>query len=185
MTDDLLHQARHLHIASYFLQSALQPGLPGLFARARSAGLTTSLDTNWDPSGDWRGFDKLLPLVDVFLPNQNEALAISGASTLEDALHTLAQKCPAVAVKCGSQGAYASQAGISAAAPALALQVVDTVGAGDNFDAGFLYGWLNGWSLEKTLRLATACGSLSTRLAGGVSAQPTLQEAITYVQSTG
>ena len=124
-------------------------------------------------------------LMDVFLPNKNEALAISRLSTLEDALQNLAQKCSAVAVKCGSHGALASQAGISAHAPALELQVVDAVGAGDNFDAGFLYGWLNGWSLEKTLRLATACGSLSTRAAGGVSAQPTLQEAITYVQSTG
>jgi sugar/nucleoside kinase (ribokinase family) len=185
VTDDLLRQARHLHIASYFLQSALQPGLPDLFTRARSAGLTTSLDTNWDPSGEWLGFDKLLPLVDVFLPNQNEALAISAASTMEDALQNLAQKCLAVAVKCGSHGAYASQAGISAHTPALAVQVVDTVGAGDSFDAGFLYGWLNGWSLEKTLRMATACGSLSTCAAGGVSAQPTLQEVINYVQSTG
>ncbi len=70
VTDDLLHQARHLHIASYFLQSALQPGLPGLFARAHSAGLTTSLDTNWDPSGNWRGFDELLPVVDVFHPTR-------------------------------------------------------------------------------------------------------------------
>jgi sugar/nucleoside kinase (ribokinase family) len=185
VTEKMLRQARHLHVASYFLQSALQPGLPGLFSRARAVGLTTSLDTNWDPSGEWRGFDELLPLVDVFLPNENEALAISGASTLEDSLHTLTQKCPAVAVKRGSHGAYASQAGISAATPALAVQVVDAVGAGDNFDAGFLYGWLNSWHLEKSLQLAIACGSLSTRLAGGVSAQPTLQEAMAYVQFTG
>ncbi len=110
VSENILRQARHLHVASYFLQSALQPGLPSLFSRARSAGLTTSLDTNWDPSGAWRGFDDLLRLVDVFLPNQNEALAISAASTLEDALHILAQKCPLVAIKCGKGGAYAVRA---------------------------------------------------------------------------
>jgi sugar/nucleoside kinase (ribokinase family) len=69
--------------------------------------------------------------------------------------------------------------------PALLMQVVDTVGAGDNFDAGFLYGWLNGWSLEKALRLATTCGSLSTQGVGEVSTQPTLQQAMQYVQSIG
>ena len=185
VTENILLQARHLHVASYFLQSALQPDLPSLFSRARAAGLTTSLDTNWDPSGAWRGFDDLLRLVDVFLPNQNEALAISAASTLEDALHVLAQKCPLVAIKCGKDGAYAAQGSDTTYAPALVVQVVDAIGAGDNFDAGFLYGWLNGWKLERSLQLAAACGSLSTRSAGGVSAQPTLQEAMSYVQSPG
>jgi sugar/nucleoside kinase (ribokinase family) len=185
VTSDLLRQARHLHVASYFLQSALRPGLPDLFVRAHAAGLTTSLDTNWDPSGGWLGFKQLLPLVDIFLPNQNEAFAISGADRLEDAVHSLAQVCPVVAVKCGRGGAHAVQAGNTAYAPAIAVQVVDAIGAGDNFDAGFLYGWLNGWSLEKSLQLATACGSLSTHAAGGVSAQPTLQEAMNYVQCSG
>jgi sugar/nucleoside kinase (ribokinase family) len=185
VTTDLLRQARHLHVASYFLQSALRPGLPDLFNRAHAAGLTTSLDTNWDPSGGWLGFRQLLPLVDIFLPNQNEALTISGAEKLEDALHSLAQECPVVAVKCGKGGAYAIQAGNIVYAPAIAVQVVDAIGAGDNFDAGFLCGWLDGWNLEKSLQLATACGSLSTRAAGGVSAQPILQEAMNYVQCSG
>ena len=185
VTDGILSQARHLHVASYFLQTALQPGLPKLFARAHSAGLTTSLDTNWDPSGKWRGVDELLRLTDVFLPNENEAIAISSSSPLEDPLKNLGQKCRVVAVKSGIQGAFAIQAGKTTYAPALPVQVVDTVGAGDNFDAGFIYGWLSGWSLEKSLQLAVACGSLSTRGPGGVSSQPTLQEALGYVQSAG
>jgi sugar/nucleoside kinase (ribokinase family) len=185
VTDNLLRQTHHLHVAAYFLQTALRPGLPDLFARARAVGLTTSLDTNWDPSGEWRGFDELLRLTDILLPNENEALALSGASTLENALQILGQKCQVVAVKCGRRGAYAVQGGITAYAPALPVQVVDTVGAGDTFDAGFLFGWLNAWSLEKTLMLATACGSLSTQAVGGTSAQPTLEEAMKYVQSVG
>jgi sugar/nucleoside kinase (ribokinase family) len=180
-----LQKARHLHVASYFLQAALQPGLPDLFQRAHTLGLTTSLDTNWDPSGKWRGFEELLGQVDVFLPNENEALALSGLSTVEAAAGALGQKCGVVAVKQGARGALACRGKQVARAGALPVQVVDTVGAGDTFDAGFLHGFLNGWSLEKTLSLAAACGSLSTRAAGGTSAQPTLDEAMLYVSPVG
>lgn len=185
VSDSLLQKSRHLHVASYFLQTALQPGLPELFQRAHALDLTVSLDTNWDPSGQWRGFEELLHQTDVFLPNRNEALAISGASSLEAALHDLGQKSRAVAIKCGEQGALACRGDEIARVPALPVQVVDTVGAGDSFDAGFLYGWLNGWSLDRSLALAAACGSLSTRAAGGTSAQPTLDEAMRYLPRAG
>ena len=181
VTDSLLQKARHLHVASYFLQTSLQPGLPDLFQRARALGLTTSLDTNWDPSGAWFGMDEVLGGADVFLPNAHEAMAVSGASDLENALQTLSRKIQVVAIKCGGEGAWACRGDETVRVPALPVQVVDTVGAGDSFDAGFLYGWLNGWSLIKALALATACGSLSTRRAGGTSAQPTLEEAIGYL----
>jgi sugar/nucleoside kinase (ribokinase family) len=182
VTHDLLQKAAHLHIASYFLQTALQPGLPELFQRAHALGLTTSLDTNWDPSGMWSGVDQLLDRVDVFLPNRSEALAISRASDLKSALQILSRKCRVVAVKCGQDGAQARRGDAAARAAALPVEVVDTVGAGDTFDAGFLFGCLNSWSLEKTLALAATCGSLSTRQAGGTSAQPSLEEAMQYVQ---
>jgi sugar/nucleoside kinase (ribokinase family) len=185
VTHAMLQQARHLHVASYFLQTALQPGLPDLFQRAHALGLTTSLDTNWDPSGAWRGFDELLAGADVFLPNANEALALSGLSTLEAALENLSRKSRVVAVKCGREGALACRGKERVRVSALPVQVVDTIGAGDSFDAGFLYGWLNDWSLARTLALATACGSLSTRAAGGTSAQPGLEEALKYVTSAG
>ena len=181
--EDLLRQSRHLHVGSYFLQTSLQPGLPDLFARARSLGLTTSLDPNWDPSGKWLGFDQLLRQVDVFLPNENEAQAMTGAGSVEDAVDKLHQKCGTLAVKLGAQGALACRGDETARVSALKLQVVDTTGAGDSFDAGFLYGYLNGWNLEKALSLAAACGSLSTRSTGGTAAQPTLEEAMRYVQS--
>ncbi len=185
VTDALLQQARHLHIASYFLQTALQPGLPDLFQRAHLLSLTTSLDTNWDPSGAWHALDELLDLVDVFLPNANEAIALTGASTVEVAAEALGRKCGLVAVKLGARGALACRGEEVARANAFPVQVVDTVGAGDSFDAGFLSGWLNGWKLEKALQLGAVCGSLSTRAAGGTSAQPGLDEAIKYVPSAG
>jgi sugar/nucleoside kinase (ribokinase family) len=181
VSDALLIRSRHLHVASYFLQTALQPGLPDLFRRAHNLDLTTSLDTNWDPSGEWYGFDDLLRLADVFLPNENEALALTGAATVEAAVGVLGRKCGLVAVKLGARGALGCRGDEVVRVEALPAEVVDTVGAGDSFDAGFLSGWLNGWSLERVLRLGAVCGSLSTRAAGGTSAQPTLDEAMPYV----
>ena len=181
VTDDLLARTRHLHVASYFLQTALQPGLPDLFRRARSLGLTVSLDPNWDPFSRWHGFDQLLPLVDVFLPNQNEAMALTGAKTVDLALVCLARECPEIAVKLGERGAIATRNKEIISAPALKVKVVDTTGAGDSFDSGFLFGFLNGWSLERALKLGAACGSLSTRAAGGTTVQATLEEAIRFV----
>lgn len=183
VSDELLRQARHLHIASYFLQTALQPGLPGLLRRARSLRLTTSLDTNWDPSGEWRAFDRLLSLVDVFLPNENEALALTRSQTVEQALERLSLHCRTVAIKLGAQGGIARRGQETAHTPALKVDVVDTIGAGDSFDSGFLYGYLNGWDLARCLRLGTVCGSLSMRATGGVNAQPTLPEAMVYVDA--
>ncbi|OGN94648.1 MAG: carbohydrate kinase [Chloroflexi bacterium RBG_13_50_21] len=181
VTDEMLSQSRHLHVSSYFLQTALQPGLPDLFERARNLGLTISLDPNWDPTGEWANFDQLLPRVDVFFPNENEALALTTEATSAQALAALGRMAGTVAIKRGSLGAVAYQRTQTAIVEALPVQVVDTVGAGDSFDAGFLCGWLNGWSLAKSLRMGVVCGSLSTRAAGGTAAQPDLIEAMPYL----
>ncbi|MCS7247724.1 MAG: sugar kinase [Anaerolineales bacterium] len=179
--DALLARARHLHVCSLFLQSRLRPGLPSLFRRARNFGLTISLDTNWDPSGKWEGVLDLIAQVDVFLPNEQEALAIASAAHLPQALDLLGQRCPIIVVKLGEKGAIARCDNETVVVPALPVQVVDTVGAGDSFNAGFLYGYLAGFPLRKSLELAVVYGSLSTRAAGGVNAQPTLEEALRYV----
>lgn len=179
--DALLHQAQHLHVASYFLQRNLQPGLPVLFRRAHNLGLTTSLDTNYDPSEAWFGFDKLLSVTDVFLPNEKEATSLSGESTLDLAADSLAQRVGTLAVKLGSEGAIGIHASQKVRVPSIQVKVVDTVGAGDSFNAGFLYGYLHKWDLAQALRLGCVCGALSTQKAGGTAAQPTLDEAMKYV----
>lgn len=181
ISDALLSKARHLHVASYFLQTKLQPDLSKLFSRAHSLGLTTSLDTNWDPSNQWLGFDDLLSEVDVFLPNENEAKAIVRTKDIDMALVNLASKSKLVAVKRGADGASAQMQENSFSAPSIPVKVIDTVGAGDTFDAGFLFGYLNHWELKKSLRLAAVCGALSTQSPGGTMGQPTLEEAMKYV----
>lgn len=178
----LLGEARHLHVASYFLQTDLQPGLPDLFRRARDLSLTTSLDTNYDPSERWIGLEELLSLTNVFLPNEREAISLSGEAQVSLAAERLGSRVETLAIKMGAEGALGFREGRASRAASVPVQVVDTVGAGDSFDAGFLYGYLNGWSLEKSLQLACACGGLSTQRAGGTEGQPTLPDALAFLK---
>lgn len=178
----LLEQARHLHLGSYFLLDGLRPDVPRLFAQARALGLTVSLDTNYDPAEAWNGgLAETLAQTDIFLPNTTELVAISGLPEFEPALAHLSSQIPLIAVKLGEAGAVAQRGDERFRADPLPVSVVDTTGAGDSFDAGFLYGYLAGWDLAKALRLGCVCGSLSTRAAGGTAAQATLPEALTLL----
>ena len=181
ISDSLLSRSRHLHVASYFLQTNLRPGLPGLFQRAHALGVETSLDPNYDPSGEWQDFEALLSVTDICLPNRTETLSLTQADDIESAAKRLAQRAGLVAVKLGAHGGLACQDDLVVRADSVPVDVVDTVGAGDSFDAGFIYAHLNQWPLEKSLRLACVCGALSARRAGGTGGQPTLDEAMKYV----
>jgi sugar/nucleoside kinase (ribokinase family) len=176
----LVARARHVHVSSFYLQTALAPGLPALLRAARAGGATTSLDPNWDPSGGWDGgVHELLGELDVLLPNAVEARRIAGVDDVERAARALAQAGPTVVVKLGEEGALAVAPGAEpirvTAMPG--ITPVDAVGAGDTFDAGLLAGLLGGEPLESAVSLACACGALSLRAAGGTAAQPTLDEA--------
>jgi len=172
-----LDTARHVHVASYYLQDALRSGLRGLFERVRATGATTSLDPNWDPSERWDdGLLELLSLTDVFLPNAEEATRIAGTPSVEEAATSLEAHAGVVVVKAGAGGAIAASGSELVRAPAATADVVDTTGAGDAFDAGFLASWLGGDPLERSLAIANACGALSTRAIGGVDAQPSMDE---------
>lgn len=175
--------AAHLHVASYFLQPALAAGLPGLLAAAREQGVTVSLDTNWDPAERWTGVADALPLVDVLLPNDSELRAIAAAAGVTGAddlaLATgLARLGPRVVVKAGAEGGWSVDAtGTVTRAPGLPVDVVDTTGAGDSFDAGYLAALAHGVGDEQTrLRWATAAGSLSTLGSGGTGRQAVLAD---------
>jgi len=178
----LVAKACHLHLGSYFLLDNLRPDIPALFDLAHSYGLTVSLDTNYDPVERWAGgVMEALGRADIFLPNETELCAIAGLPDVPAALESLALKVPLVAVKLGAHGAQARRGAELARAASLPVQVVDTVGAGDTFDAGVIYGHLAGWDLAKTLRMGVVCGSLSTQQAGGIAGQPTLEEAEHYL----
>ncbi|HEY2320801.1 MAG TPA: carbohydrate kinase family protein [Solirubrobacteraceae bacterium] len=179
----VLARARHVHVSSFYLQTALAPGLPRLLAAARAGGATTSMDPNWDPSGGWDGgLRALLGEIDVLAPNAVEACRIAGVDDVEAAAARLAARGPLVAVKLGAAGALLVPAGggavVRAQPPPAPAEPVDAVGAGDTFDAGLLAGLLAGEPPADALGLACACGALSLRAAGGTGAQPTLEEAM-------
>jgi sugar/nucleoside kinase (ribokinase family) len=176
---DFLQAARHLHMGSYFLLENLLPDVPRLFAEAQQRGLTVSLDTNYDPAEQWdSGLEKTLRHVDIFLPNETELMRIMRAPDWRKGLAEASRIVPTVVAKLGAQGAAVQQGDRFAHQPVLPVQVIDTTGAGDSFDAGFVYGHLQGWPLDRTLGLAMACGACSTRAAGGTAAQPSLEEAL-------
>jgi sugar/nucleoside kinase (ribokinase family) len=177
--DAALALARHLHVSSYFLQEGLRPGVRALFTRARAAGLTTSLDPGFDPSERWdRDLLDTLAEVDLFFPNEVELRGITGVEPIPDALRKLAGGRARTVAKLGAQGAATlADDGRVLSAPSLAMDAVDTTGAGDSFNAGFLHAWLAGRPLEECLRWGVACGSLSTRGLGGTARQPTADEA--------
>jgi sugar/nucleoside kinase (ribokinase family) len=166
---DVVARARHLHLSSYFLQAALRPSVGTLLQRARTLGLTTSCDTGHDPAEEWR-IDGLLAELDLFLPNEVEALAMSGTHNPEAATAWLAERVPVVAVKCGADGAWAARGTERIFAPGLKVDPVDTLGAGDAFDAGFLSGWLAGADLGACARRGNACGALTAAHIGGTGA---------------
>jgi sugar/nucleoside kinase (ribokinase family) len=155
--------------------------VPRLFDAAHAHGLSVSIDTNYDPSEQWdSGLADVLPHTDIFLPNETELLAITHADNLDTAFQRLPPHLT-VAVKLGARGGLARRGPESAHADVIPVEVADTTGAGDSFDAGFLYGHLAGWELARALRFASICGSLSTRASGGTSAQATLVEALVYM----
>lgn len=231
----LLKEARHLHVSSYYLQPALRPGLASLFQSARNLGLTTSLDPGHDPADWWDGIWDVLPLVDLFLPNEEEALRIAGCDRLEAAGPRLAERASLVVVKRGTDGAVAWRRAAGAATAetttrteetetegemeteaergteadigtetgaatgttngpcdgrgsegcadagggstisrgyALDVDTVDSTGAGDSFNAGFIRMWLLGRPLRECLDFATACGAIACTYLGGTPGFP-------------
>ena len=174
VSDELLRSARHLHHGSYFLQTNLRPEIPGIFARARSFGLSTSLDTNWDPTENWNGtLQQTLPLTDVFLPNEQEARFIARTTNVDEAFRVFQEMGVAItAIKQGEKGALVFSKGERHTC-ALPVSIGgDSIGAGDSFDAGFLAGWLRGLTLDQCLHIACHCGKEVVAQVGGIRSQP-------------
>jgi len=167
---DYLSSSKHFHLSSYYLQKGLQPYIPQLLQKLRSKGLTVSFDCNDDPDDHWTGIQEVLPHVDVFLPNEREAKRIAGTDDLETAIDQLAAQVPLLVVKLGPEGALARRGKEQVFSPAMKVDVVDPVGAGDSFDAGFLYELLRGADLATCLSSGNTAGALSVTRPGGTEA---------------
>jgi sugar/nucleoside kinase (ribokinase family) len=155
----------HLHIAEF----ATLLDNPDVIAMARSFGLTISLDPSWDDQlirQDADFFD-ICRGVDIFLPNVEEGKALTGESSAEAIIRSLRERFPLVALKRGEHGAIALYGPAHASVEALPVKVVDTTGAGDAFNAGFLHSWLRTSDLERSLAAGIEAGALSVQSAGG------------------
>jgi sugar/nucleoside kinase (ribokinase family) len=174
VSDDLLCSTRHLHHGSFFLHTNLRSAIPGIFARAHSFGLSTSLDTNWDPEEKWNGaLQDTLPLTDVFLPNEQEAMCIGRTSSVDEAIQVFQGMGVAItAVKQGEKGALVAAKSEHYACVLPASTGGDSIGTGDSFDAGFLAGWLRGLPLDQCLQIACQCGKEVAVQFGGIRSQP-------------
>ncbi|MDR1440220.1 MAG: carbohydrate kinase family protein [Clostridiales bacterium] len=178
--DSVLDEARHVHIGSFFLSRKLAPGLPAWLRRAKAKGLTVSLDAGFQEEQDWDGgLSDVLPHVDLFFPNMEEARGIGGTGDIEEAagrVHSMMGGGTLI-VKLGADGALAvAEGGERLRQNAYGASVVDTTGAGDSFNAGFLYAWLGGRPLAECLCFGNAAGAISVGRMGGTSGCPTLGE---------
>ena len=166
-----LTDSRHFHFSSFYLQRGLRDRAGEIFQKIKAAGLTISLDTNDDPDDLWQGgLRECLSYVDIFLPNAREARQIAGTQDLQAALSLLAAAVPLVVVKNGAEGAIAQRGGQNFSCPAIKVESVDAVGAGDSFDAGFLFEYLRGSDLPTCLTMGNLAGAFSTTRAGGTEA---------------
>jgi sugar/nucleoside kinase (ribokinase family) len=166
-----LANSRHLHLSSYFLHRGLRNRIVELLQKMKAAGLTISLDTNDDPDDLWQGsLMEALHYVDIFLPNAREARKIAGTEDLEAAIAFLAKRVPLVVVKVGAEGAVAQRSQARFSSPALRVNSVDSVGAGDSFNAGFLWQYLHGADVHTCLTAGNLAGAFSTTRPGGTEA---------------
>jgi sugar/nucleoside kinase (ribokinase family) len=119
---------------------------------------------------------KAVQNVDVLLPNAAEARRMSGKPELEAAMGSLGKLCPLVVVKNGKDGAYAWSEGKLYHAPAIEVTPLDTTGAGDCFNAGFIKAWLDERPIEECLRWGNIVGGLSTLMRGATGKKITTKD---------
>ena len=166
---------KHLHLGALMRMELLKP----MTEIARARGATISMDCqdapNLQKACEWRN---LLALVDVFVPNAREALIVSGTSAVEAAIQTLMEWTEVVVIKDGANGAWIGTKGEIIHSPAInSGPVVDTTGAGDCFNAGFLRGYvIEKAPLSVCARYGNICGGLSVTKVGGATAAPTLEQ---------
>ena len=178
VSDAILQTAKHLHVSSVFMQTGLKPDVLKLFQRAKKLGLTTSMDPQWDPHEEWKmNLTELLPFVDVFMPNIEEFKHLTSCSDMITGLKKIDSFSNIVVIKNGEKGAYLWDKGKLISKPAfLNKNIVDCVGAGDSFDAGFISEYVKGHELERCLEIGNLAGALNTTSYGGTTAFESLEQ---------
>lgn len=169
-------RASHVHLALYPRDArAWARRVRGLAKR----GIATSSDFGWnDVLARDPGLTELFDALTLVFVNEREAALYAGASTIEAAMPFWRARRPIVVIKLGERGSLALDRGKEWSAPSPKVKVVDTTGAGDAFNGGFLSAWLQGAPLKKCLEAGNRIGAASTRKAGGIEALPGKQKRV-------
>jgi sugar/nucleoside kinase (ribokinase family) len=168
---EIIRRSKHLHLGSFFLQTGIRKDVPQLFSKAKELGLTTSMDTNWDPDEKW-GEDLIeaMKFTDIFLPNDDEAMQITRKADIDEAIKELSKLVKTIAVKQGKSGAALYSNGQFYSTVGYNVKAIETTGAGDSFNAGFLHKYLQGAGWRECLNFGNACGALAVTTLGGTEA---------------
>lgn len=176
-------KSRHIHMTSYMGSKNHKAYLDVLKAIKKNGDTTVSLDVGWDDSGEWyKGIYDLFPYIDVLFMNETEAVHYSGAATAEEAIRDFGKTCPLVVAKLGKKGSIALRDGKQYEAKAFKVEAIDTTGAGDSFNAGFIYGFLKGEAVDVCLRYGNGCGALSVTALGGNTGFPVEEELKQFIK---
>ena len=177
LSSDLLHCGGYLHFSDLWYDE-----LPKLYREAKEAGKLTSLDPQFpleDLSPPWsKVLEPMLQSTDVLFLDENEAKGVTGTESREDAISKLkGYKVPIIIVKMGEKGATLISQGQEIHQPAIpSFQFVDSIGAGDSFDTGFLYSYKKTEDLKKSLEFAAHVASKSCEGVGGTSRFPSYKD---------
>ncbi len=175
---EILKQAKHVHISSVFLQPKLKENIYEIFKLAKDEGLTTSLDVQWDPAEKWDlDLERLLPFVDVFLPNEQELLNLCRENELQKAISKIQNYANVIVVKRGAKGSICCSEGNQKEIHAyLNENVIDAIGAGDSFNSGFIFKFIKGAELIECQKFGNLTGAINTTKSGGTAAFTNFQD---------
>lgn len=169
----MMKKARHIHVTGY--EGSADQELYGRFLRQvkEETDASVSFDVGWDGSGEWsRGIYELFPMIDILFMNETEALHYSRLSAAAEAAMDFAGRCGQAVIKLGSRGALSVKDGAVYCAKGYPVTAVDTTGAGDSFNAGYVYGFLKGFDVPGCLQCGNGCGALSVTRPGGSTGFP-------------
>jgi len=182
VTPAVFEGSRHAHFAGPYLQARFRPHITRLLEAARDAGVTTSLDPQWDAGETWTYMDEWLPLLTYFFCNADEAMSITGTATPTAAGHALAQQTACPLVKLGRAGVLAMREGRPQTIPTYRAEVVDTTGAGDVFAAAFLFAVMErGADIVAAAAFGNAAAARSCTFVGGVTARSTAEDVTVFM----
>jgi sugar/nucleoside kinase (ribokinase family) len=167
----------HFHMANVFTLPLVRKRAGEIMARARAAGMTTSLDTGWDALGEWTDvIDPALAHTDLLFVNHEEAERLSRGSGVD---YFLERGVGLVITKLGARGCLVNKVSI----PGFTVNVVDTTGAGDCFVGGFLAALHRAMPIAEAARFANAVGALTVQEVGAIAGVRSFEETLEWMHA--